>query len=125
MGWATLWITSFTSEDFFEFKASAFGGLGKGALHPRNFDSRADNRAQDTNDHFIFRTTDDTLWFDSNGSKSGGLTEIADLSNDFALKAHDIPIGWGVSRNLAASGAISSTARLILHVSNLVLIFPR
>lgn len=86
-------ITNFASNDFFEFKASAFGHLAKGALQARNFVSRADNHAQDANDHFIFRTTDDTLWFDSNGAKSGGLTEIADLSNDFALKAHDILIG--------------------------------
>jgi len=86
-------ITNFVSNDFFEFKASAFDHFAKGALQAKNFVSRADNHAQDANDHFIFRTTDDTLWFDSNGSKSGGLTEIADLSNDFALKAHDILIG--------------------------------
>jgi hypothetical protein len=30
------------------------------------------------------------LWYDANGSDPGGLTKIADFSNDFALRAADI-----------------------------------
>jgi Ca2+-binding RTX toxin-like protein len=45
--------------DKFQILASAFGGgLVAGALAATQFQSRADNVAQDADDRFIFRTTD-------------------------------------------------------------------
>jgi Ca2+-binding RTX toxin-like protein len=58
----------------------------------RAFLSRADNHAQDKYDRFIYRTSDDTLWFDQDGTGTKVAIKIADLSNDFALTAHDIVI---------------------------------
>lgn len=85
-------ITDFTrGQDKIEIDISAFDPtLATGTLAGRNFVSRADNLAQDGNDRFIFRTTDDTLWFDSNGNRKGGLIMLVDFSTDLALKASDI-----------------------------------
>jgi Ca2+-binding RTX toxin-like protein len=58
--------------DKFQIVASAFGGgLVAGALAATQFQSRADNVAQDADDRFIFRTTDRTLWFDADGNGAG------------------------------------------------------
>ncbi len=80
------------NNDTFRISASGFGaGLVAGALNSSQFRARADNHAQDANDHFIFRTTDKTLWFDANGSAAGGLTLLADLQNTApTLTATDI-----------------------------------
>ena len=79
------------NNDVFYFKGSAFGALPLGALAASAFQARADNLAQDANDRFIFRTTDKTLWFDSNGNTAGGLTMIADLQSTApTLTAADI-----------------------------------
>lgn len=80
------------NDDNFFIKATGFGaGLVAGALAASQFILRTDNLAQDANDHFIFRSTDKTLWFDVNGSAAGGLTLIADLQNTAAnLTAGDI-----------------------------------
>jgi RTX calcium-binding nonapeptide repeat (4 copies) len=86
-------IIAFAGPDTFAFEGSAFGfGNFSGNLAVGRFLARADNHAQDGNDRFIFRTTDDTLWFDRNGSAAGGVMKIADLSNNFALHASDIVI---------------------------------
>ncbi len=85
-------ISSFSSADYFVFDSKAFGGMAKGTLAKSMFVSRADNYAQDGNDYFVYRTTDDTLWFDADGSGTGGAVKIADLSNDFKLTASDILI---------------------------------
>ena len=71
--------------------ASSFGaGLTVGALAPGRFVSHATNLALDADDRLIFRTTDATLWFDSNGSATGGLTLLADLQAGALLTAADI-----------------------------------
>ncbi len=74
------------NNDQIAIKALAFGGglvagavVTGGAQPAAKFIVRADNLAQDANDRFIFRTTDKTLWFDSNGNGAGGLTLVADL----------------------------------------------
>ena len=59
-------------------------------LAAAQFQSRTDNLAQDGNDRFIFRTTDKSLWFDSNGDGSGGLTLVADLQSTASMTASDI-----------------------------------
>ena len=68
------------------------GGLLVGALPAAQFQTRADNIAQDGNDRFIFRTTDQTLWFDANGNVAGGLMLVADLQTGATVTAGDILI---------------------------------
>ena len=79
------------NDDRFYFEAAGFGGgLVPGALAAGQFRTRADNLAQDGNDRFIFRTTDQTLWFDVNGNLAGGLTLVADLQASAVVTAADI-----------------------------------
>ena len=68
------------------------GGLVIGALAADQFVAAANNLALDANDHFNFRTSDTTLWFDSNGNVAGGLIMIADLRAGVAVTAADILI---------------------------------
>jgi hypothetical protein len=66
------------------------GGLSLGILAAGRCEVRADNLAQDADDRFIFRTTDQTLWFDVNGTGVGGLSLIADLQASAVMSAADI-----------------------------------
>ena len=59
-------------------------------LSASRFQTRADNLARDADDRFIFRTTDKTLWFDSNGNGAGGLTMLADLDAAATMTSADI-----------------------------------
>jgi len=78
------------NNDTFRITASGFGGgLVAGPLAAARFIVRADNLAQDADDRFIFRTTDQTVWFDSNGNAAGGLTMVADLQAGAMLTAAD------------------------------------
>lgn len=87
------WIRDFGGADVFVFEGANFGlGNYAGSLRGWNFRSGSSNLAIDANDRFIYRTTDDTLWFDSNGNTAGGLTLIADLATDFRLTTGDILI---------------------------------
>jgi hypothetical protein len=61
-----------------------------GRQNTSQFQSRIDKKAQDNDDRFIFRTTDNTLWFDANGKQQGGLTMLARLESDATLTFHDI-----------------------------------
>lgn len=80
------------NNDAIRIDASGFGaGLVAGTvLAASQFQIRADNLAQDANDRFIFRTTDKTLWFDANGTGTGGLLMVADLQSTAALTHLDI-----------------------------------
>ena len=79
--------------DTVRIAAAGFGGgLLVGALPAAQFQTRADNIAQDGDDRFIFRTTDQTLWFDSNGNVADGLTLVADLQTGAVVTAADILI---------------------------------
>ncbi len=90
-------ITDFSNvggnDDKFQIVASAFGGgLVAGALAATQFQSRADNVAQDANDRFIFRTTDRTLWFDADGNGAGAAVLVADLQAGAVVTAADIQL---------------------------------
>ena len=90
-------ITDFSNvggnDDKFQIVASAFGGgLVAGALAASQFQSRADNVAQDANDRFIFRTTDRTLWFDADGTGAGAAVLVADLQAGAVVTAADIQL---------------------------------
>ena len=60
-------------------------GSTSGTLSLSNFRYGSTNRAHDADEHFIFRKTDDTLWFDADGNGAAKPLLIADLSNDFQL----------------------------------------
>mgnify|MGYP001765778972 CR=1 FL=1 len=88
-------ITDFSNvggdADRFQIVAANFGGgLVAGALAATQFQSRADNLAQDADDRFIFRTTDQTLWFDADGTGAGAALLIADMQAGVALTSLDI-----------------------------------
>jgi Ca2+-binding RTX toxin-like protein len=69
---------------------SGFGGGRRGELDPSQFQSGTTNVAQDDDTRFVFRTTDETLWFDANGDDRGGRTLIADLQGNASLSHNDI-----------------------------------
>ena len=79
------------NDDRFQILASAFGGgLVAGVLAAANFQTRADNLAQDGTDRFVFRTTDHTLWFDADGTGAGAAVMLADLQTGAVVTAADI-----------------------------------
>jgi Ca2+-binding RTX toxin-like protein len=79
------------NNDRFQITASTFGGgLVAGALAGSQFQSRADNVAQDADDRFIFRTTDQTLWFDVDGTGTGAAVMVADLQASATMTSLDI-----------------------------------
>lgn len=79
------------NDDRFQINASAFGGgLVAGSLAPSQFQTRADNVAQDANDRFIFRTTDRSLWFDADGNGAGAPVMVADLQANAIVTVADI-----------------------------------
>ncbi len=88
-------ITDFTNtsgnNDSFRFIAAAIGGnLSAGVLPSNWFRARTTNEAVDTNDRFIFRTTDKTLWFDDDGSNAHAPVMVADLQANATVTAADI-----------------------------------
>jgi Ca2+-binding RTX toxin-like protein len=86
-------ITYFSTSDFLVFDNAGFGfGTYSGTAPSHVFRSRADNHALDSNDRFIFRTTDDTLWFDRDGSGTSAPTLLVTLNNDYSLSANDLYI---------------------------------
>ncbi len=86
-------INAFDATDSFQFAAGAFGLSGhSGVLDAANFRSGTTNAAVDGDDLFIFRTTDDTLWFDADGNGAGTAVLIADLSNNYNLTNSQIVI---------------------------------
>ncbi len=86
-------IKAFDADDSFQFSASGFGLEGlEGALLAANFASGTTNAAQDADDFFVFRTTDDTLWFDADGNGAGAAVMIADLSTNYTLTHSQIVI---------------------------------
>jgi Ca2+-binding RTX toxin-like protein len=87
-------ISSFSTADFIVLEGSVFGlGAFEGRLAKSRLDIGLDSVSDKASELLIFRTTDDTLWFDSNGSSTGGARfMIANLSNDFELMHTDILI---------------------------------
>ncbi|MBC7738977.1 MAG: hypothetical protein H7245_17560 [Candidatus Saccharibacteria bacterium] len=72
--------------------ASALGlNLAKGRLADQNFRVTTNDLVHDADDYFIFRTSDRTLWLDSNGAAADGLMLVADLQDQSpVLLATDI-----------------------------------
>jgi Ca2+-binding RTX toxin-like protein len=79
------------NNDRFLFDADGFGaGLNEGVLAANRLRHRDDNQAQDSDDRFVFRTTDRSLWFDSDGSGGAKAVMIADLQAGAVVVAQDI-----------------------------------
>ena len=80
-----------SDDDAFMVSASNFGGglVAGQPLAAAQFQTRADNLAQDADDRFIFRTTDATLWFDRDGSGAAGAVLLADLQADATVTSAD------------------------------------
>ena len=70
-------------------RAGFRGGLG-GRLQDDQFQISDTNQAEDRDVRVIFCTRNETLWFDKNGSKAGGLSLIADLQASADLTHQDI-----------------------------------
>lgn len=85
-------ITDFTNgQDKIVLEGSAFGyGTATGALASVDFLASTTRAARDSSDHFIFRTTDKTLWYDVDGSGWRSAVMIADLQSDATLSAASI-----------------------------------
>jgi Ca2+-binding RTX toxin-like protein len=67
-------------------------GLALGVLGIGRFKSGGNNQAGDGNDRFIFRTGDETLWFDRDGTGGAAPVLIADLQNGATMTYQDIVI---------------------------------
>jgi hypothetical protein len=80
------------NNDAIRVRTSFGGGLAVGTLPAAQFQSRADNLAQDSNDRFIFRTTDKTLWFDVDGTGAIAPYLLADLQASATMTNADILI---------------------------------
>lgn len=79
------------NDDRFVISSAGFGGgLSAGPLPASAFLARADNLAQDADDRFIFRTTDQSLWFDADGNGAGARVMVADLQAGATMTAADI-----------------------------------
>jgi Ca2+-binding RTX toxin-like protein len=85
-------VGGFAANDFFTFKAAAFGFTKKGSLANKAFWSSNDGLAHDANDRFIFKKSDSTLWFDADGDAAGAPVLVADLITPFSVQAADILI---------------------------------
>lgn len=80
------------NNDLLQFETALLPGLAEGPLAPAAFRLRTDNRAQDADDRFIFRTTDTTLWYDADGRGGMGPRLMVDLQPGARLTAADILI---------------------------------
>lgn len=85
-------ILDFTSGvDHIVLKAQAFGyGATTGALAAADLVISTSAVARDASDHFIFRTTDKTLWFDADGAGGRAAVLLADLQAGASFAAADI-----------------------------------
>jgi Ca2+-binding RTX toxin-like protein len=70
----------------------ALDELNGGLLGAENFRSSSGNSAQNSKQFFMYRTTDDTLWYDADGSRAKAAVMVADLDNNTLITASDILI---------------------------------
>jgi Ca2+-binding RTX toxin-like protein len=84
-------ISSFSSLDDFQFLRAAFGSLSGATVAASAFLSRTSGNTATTTEHrFIYDQSTDTLWYDSNGSASGGQTKIATINVDTNILNTDL-----------------------------------
>ncbi|MES2667018.1 MAG: calcium-binding protein [Pseudomonadota bacterium] len=85
-------ITDFSSQtDLIALDGAAFGYAGQhGAIDPADFVISTRAAGLDATDHFIFRTTDATLWYDADGAGGALAVLLANLNDDVMLGAGNI-----------------------------------
>jgi Ca2+-binding RTX toxin-like protein len=88
----TDWSNELGNNDRILIDVSGFkGGLDAGGHVTRDqFQISDDHDALDRDTRFIFDTRDETLWFDKNGTRDGGLTLVADLQDGAEVEHRDI-----------------------------------
>jgi serralysin len=96
-------IKDFERGDKIWLVSADFGKLPTGRIANQNF--VIGNKALDSNDFFLFRTSDKTLWYDSDGNGTNAAVLVADLDNGYNLAAADIVIVSSIS-NLLPEGII-------------------
>ena len=82
----------FAPEDRLEFSASGFGGglaAGMNLLATGHLQINAAGLAVGGLAQFVYGTAAHVLWWDSNGSGTGGLTKLATLGNASGVTAAD------------------------------------
>ena len=85
-------IYNFHAGDLVDFAAAGFGNHDNtGVLDPSHFVANATGPTT-TAQEFWFNTSTHTLYFDSNGSASGGQVAMAHLQNIYVLHSTDILI---------------------------------
>ncbi len=92
-------ITDFSAttsnNDIFQFSLAGLGAtpdLGRGLILKSQFRANTTGAAADANDHFIFRTTDTTLWYDPDGKGGAAAVMVANLQSDAVLTYEDFLI---------------------------------
>ncbi|KAF0174828.1 MAG: hemolysin-type calcium-binding repeat family protein [Rhodobacteraceae bacterium] len=85
-------ITDFVAGvDQIRLEGSAFGyGLATGAISAAYFVEQTSLTVTDRAQHFIFRSTDSSLWYDADGSGKRAAVLIADLQDGATMTAADI-----------------------------------
>jgi Ca2+-binding RTX toxin-like protein len=87
-------INDFNAQaDHILIEGSVFGyGTYAGAVAAADFVTSTVAAAQDASDRFIYRTTDNTLWFDADGTGAGKAILLADLQAGAVLTADQLLI---------------------------------
>lgn len=85
-------VTDFSrsSRDKIELQRANFGNLPKGTLAARYFRSNTKGLAMDKDDRLVFNTTNDTLYFDPDGSGSKAAVALVKFKNNINLARQDI-----------------------------------
>ena len=79
--------------DVIALEGSAFGyGDYQGAIDAADFLIGKRSAVHDATDHFIFRTTDATLWYDADGNGGVASVMVANLNDDATLTFENIVI---------------------------------
>lgn len=83
-------ITDFNpADDIIHLDDAVFGGLALGALSASTFVANTSGQATSSSHRIIYETDTGNLYYDSNGSASGGRVQFATLAPGLALTAAD------------------------------------
>ncbi len=85
-------INLFSRLDKFVFEGVGFGNLVSGVLGQNEFIASTGSAATTPWQRFIYDTTHDALWYDSNGNGAGGKVLIAHMLHDSTVTHDDIII---------------------------------
>jgi Ca2+-binding RTX toxin-like protein len=75
-------------------KAQEIGNTTFQSMRHEQFQTGAGHDAENADVRIIYDATDGILYYDSNGSKSGGLAEVADIGKNLDISADQIDVLW-------------------------------